>query len=311
MASLFLRELPYFLLFWVSVLGFIYYFDDLSFLNPYWDKMVDSYSEFTITSIFSFFYHELLYFGFGLFWFVVDLIPAFKKYKIQPSKPFAAEDQWKCFKGLMFSHIVIQFPMMLLTHHVLKVLGFRLSSPLPRLSVVMLKVVGCFLIEDFYFYWIHRFLHWDRIYKYIHKMHHVHKAPFGIAAEYAHPVETFFLGIGTILGPFFLSRHLFELWVWLFFRLMETVEDHAGYELPFNPTRYIPFWAGATHHDFHHEKFDGNFASVFTIWDYVFGTDVAFRKHHFEKEQEGQCLWTDLFEKMGMVPSVYLDTKND
>ena len=86
--------------------------------------MVDSYSEFTITSIFSFFYHEALYFGFAFFWFVIDRIPAFKKYKIQANKPTSSEEQWKCFKGLMFSHIVIQFPMMLLTHHVLKILGY-------------------------------------------------------------------------------------------------------------------------------------------------------------------------------------------
>lgn len=36
--------------------------------------------------------------------------------------------------------------------------------------------------------------------------------------------------------------------------------------------------AGADHHDFHHENFDGNYADVFIIWDRVFGTDTKWRE---------------------------------
>jgi len=42
-----------------------------------------------------------------------------------------------------------------------------------------------------------RLLHHHSIYKYVHKVHHDHAAPFGMAAEYAHPIETAFLGLGT------------------------------------------------------------------------------------------------------------------
>ena len=50
-----------------------------------------------------------------------------------------------------------------------------------------------------------------------------------------------------------------ELWAWLLVRLYGAlaVEDHSGYDLPFNPTNLIPFWGGALHHDFHHKTFDG------------------------------------------------------
>ena len=75
-------------------------------------------------------------------------------------------------------------------------------------------------------------------------VHHDHAAPFGITAEYAHPVETLVLGLGTVGAPFFFSRHLLTLWIWLSVRLMETVEDHSGYEVPWNPTKLIPFWGG-------------------------------------------------------------------
>ena len=79
--------------------------------------------------------------------------------------------------------------------------------------------------------------------------------PFGIAMEHAAPIETFFLGIGMLFGPLFFAKHMVTLWAWLTVRLFETVEDHAGYDLPFNPTNLIPFWGGAVHHDFHHKTF--------------------------------------------------------
>mmetsp|Transcript_15864 Transcript_15864/g.52004 ORF Transcript_15864/g.52004 Transcript_15864/m.52004 type:complete len:135 (+) Transcript_15864:642-1046(+) len=100
-----------------------------------------------------------------------------------------------------------------------------------------------------------------------------------MAAEYAHPVETAFLGIGTMLGPLLFCRHLLTLWVWLVFRLYETVEDHSGYDVPWNLTNLIPFWGGAVHHDYHHKTFNGPYSSVLTVWDYVFGTDGDFQEH--------------------------------
>lgn len=50
------------------------------------------------------------------------------------------------------------------------------------------------------------------------------------------------LGLGTMLGPALFARHLLTVWVWLAIRIVETVEDHCGYDLPWNPTNLIPFW---------------------------------------------------------------------
>jgi sterol desaturase/sphingolipid hydroxylase (fatty acid hydroxylase superfamily) len=66
------------------------------------------------------------------------------------------------------------------------------------------QVVLFHIIEDFYFYWIHRLLHWGPFYKFIHKVHHEHTAPFAIAGEYAHPLETLFLGLNLPLLDLFL-----------------------------------------------------------------------------------------------------------
>lgn len=161
------------------------------------------------------------------------------------------------------------------------------------------QCLASFVLEDFYFYWMHRLLHWKKIYKHVHKVHHEHAAPFGIAAEYAHPVETVLLGIGTMIGPLLLMRHLLALWVWIAVRVLETVEDHSGYDVPWNITNCIPFWGGSVHHEHHHKTFEGNYASVFTIWDRVFQTDGTFRKAQQIRRQNGESEWTDLFDKCG------------
>ena len=58
-----------------------------------------------------------------------------------------------------------------------------------------------FVLEDTWHYWFHRGLHYGVFYKYIHKQHHRYAAPFGLAAEYAHPVEVALLGLGTVGIP--------------------------------------------------------------------------------------------------------------
>jgi sterol desaturase/sphingolipid hydroxylase (fatty acid hydroxylase superfamily) len=48
---------------------------------------------------------------------------------------------------------------------------------------------------------------------------------------------------------------------------------HSGFEYFGNATARWPLPLVATvHHDFHHQRFNVNFANQFTIWDRLFGT---------------------------------------
>ncbi|ETW07627.1 hypothetical protein H310_02097 [Aphanomyces invadans] len=270
--------------------------NSLAFVEPYWQHMITTYSPFTIVSIFTFVLHEALYFTIWVPYLALDFIPYFRKYKIQENKPNTWNETWRCVKHLIFSHVVIQLPMILCSDWGLRQLGFTFDLPLPAATTIAWQCFVSFILEDFYFYWVHRLLHHKSIYKYVHKIHHEYAAPFGIAAEYAHPIETMLLGVGTFLGPLLLTRHLLTLWVWLAVRLFETIDDHSGYELPWAWSNFLPFWAGPVHHDFHHEKFDGNYASVFTVWDYVFGTDGAFRQSQADRRAIGKSRWYDCFD---------------
>ena len=244
-----------------------------------WSWVLDNFSHFFIAGPLTFVFHEVVYFSAWMPWLLMDQFEFFKRWKIQPDKKADGALVLKCLKRLLISHVCIQLPMQLLFHWVARFLGFSMALPLPPVRDLAWQLPTFFAIEDFYFYWVHRALHHKSVYKYVHKIHHEHTHPFGIAAEYAHPVETFFLGIGTLLGPLFFAKHMVTLWAWLTVRLFETVEDHSGYDLPFNPTNLIPFWGGAVHHDFHHKTFAGPYSSIFTWCDWAFGTDKAFRAH--------------------------------
>jgi hypothetical protein len=72
------------------------------------------------------------------------------------------------------------------------------------------------------------------LYKHIHKLHHKYSAPFGLAAEYAHPLEVMILGTGTIFGPllycwFKPNLHIVTVYIWITLRLFQAIDAHSGY----------------------------------------------------------------------------------
>ena len=85
----------------------------------------------------------------------------------------------------------------------------------------------------------HQLLHTPLLYKHIHKLHHKYSAPFGLAAEYAHPLEVMILGTGTILGPMLYCKytqnlHIVTVYIWITLRLFQAIDAHSGYgKLPF------------------------------------------------------------------------------
>lgn len=157
--------------------------------------------------------------------------------------------------------------------------GLSTSVPFPPLYVMAYQIAIFFVLEDTWHYWTHRSMHSvPFLYKNIHKIHHQYSAPFGLAAEYASPIEVLVLGIGTVVGPIAWCAvtgqlHILTMYVWIVLRLFQAIDAHSGYEFPWSLHHFLPFWAGADHHDTHHEKFIGNYSSSFRWWDYVLDTE--------------------------------------
>ena len=65
-------------------------------------------------------------------------------------------------------------------------------------------------------------------------MHHKYSAPFGLAAEFAHPAEIAILGMGTVGGPllycyFMRDLHIVTVYIWIMLRLFQAIDAHSGY----------------------------------------------------------------------------------
>jgi len=243
----------------------------------FWGLLADKLPEKQLTTIGTFVLHELFYWFSYLPFYVLDTVPAARKWKIQDDKENEPISQWECAKMVLINHFALVLPMILLTH-LTPIFQLRATLPLPPMGEITWQVFFCFVAEDFLFYWGHRALHTNFLYRHIHHVHHRYAAPFGIAAEYAHPVEVVFLGVATIFGPMVVRPHLLTLWVYLLMRCFQTIECHSGYDFPWSINRWLPLYGGADFHDHHHRTYSGNYASTFVWLDKLYGTDQSYRE---------------------------------
>jgi ring-1,2-phenylacetyl-CoA epoxidase subunit PaaE len=145
-----------------------------------------------------------------------------------------------------------------------------------------------FVVEDAYFYWMHKTVHSPKLYKYIHKVHHesIDTTPF---TSYSfHPLEAALeivpLGLVMLIAYFF-PVHIAALLIWQVLSIALNVLGHSGYEL--FPSYWNNYWflkwkLPATHHNMHHEKFNGNYGLYFIWWDRIMGTEFPDYEEKFK-----------------------------
>ncbi|KIY66983.1 hypothetical protein CYLTODRAFT_422927 [Cylindrobasidium torrendii FP15055 ss-10] len=261
-------------------------FSSLSFLERQWvNWYVWIGNPVIATGLMSFLMHEIVYFGRSIPWIIIDAIPYFRQWKLQATKVPTPAEQWECARSVLFAHFTIQGPLIWLFHPLAESIGMSTYQvPLPSVKTMAPQIAFFFVFEDLFHFCAHRALHTGLLYKHIHKVHHKYSAPFGLAAEYAHPAEVLILGMGTILGPLsycFITRnfHIFTMYLWIVLRLFQAIDAHSGYDFPWSLQHIVPFWSGAEHHDFHHMAFTNNFSTSFRWCDRLFGTDKAYLKY--------------------------------
>lgn len=251
-------------------------------------------NDFLATGLLFLVIHELVYFGKSAPWALLDQIPYFRKYKIQDTKVPTNAEQLECLRDVLMAHAFVEALPIFAFQPICKVFGIDYSAAgFPSLYNFVTQIIAFFFMEDTWHYWGHRMLHYGPFYKNIHKQHHKYAAPFGLTAEYAHPVEVAFTGMGTVGSPLLWAYfgatsssnnstssslgkvHLVTVICWVVLRLFQAVDSHSGYDFPWSLRHFLPIWAGAEHHDDHHKYFIGNYASSFRHWDYFLGTETT------------------------------------
>ncbi|KIK59671.1 hypothetical protein GYMLUDRAFT_44109 [Collybiopsis luxurians FD-317 M1] len=265
-----------------NVMDALYKGTDFSSLNWAEQKWVAWYmywnNPIIATGMISFLMHEIVYFGRSLPWVIIDAIPYFQRWKLQPNKIPTPEEQWECTKQVLWAHLTVELPTIWLFYPLADLVGMKTYHvPFPDLYTLSWQIFFFMFFEDLFHWAAHRALHTPLLYKYIHKIHHKYSAPFGLAAEYAHPAEVMILGMGTLGGSlllcFFTEVHFVTFFLWVIIKLFQAIDAHSGYDFPWSLQHILPFWSGAEHHDFHHMAFTNNYSTSFRWWDRIFGTD--------------------------------------
>ena len=153
-----------------------------------------------------------------------------------------------------------------------------------------LEYVVYFLLFDTWFYWWHRAMHKEPMYKWVHKVHHWSTSPNLLTTLSVNPLESLinggfvplFLTVTTLTMPI----HAETMALITPTNIIMGLYVHSGYE--FFPRWWHKSWATkwfitATFHDHHHKYFNYNFGGYTTIWDRICGTMRKNFESDFEK----------------------------
>jgi sterol desaturase/sphingolipid hydroxylase (fatty acid hydroxylase superfamily) len=141
-----------------------------------------------------------------------------------------------------------------------------------------------FILQDVYFYFIHKLLHNKYIYKYIHKTHHEITDPNIFVSYYENPLEHIFAwSMPYLILPNLISINYYAYIYFVFLSTLISLEGHSSYSLYYkyryigiffedsNPDN-IYLFCDTTHHDIHHKKISCNYGLYTTLLDRLFLT---------------------------------------
>lgn len=138
-------------------------------------------------------YTFLIYWGFGAIYTVMDLTnrPKFlRRYKVQQNtnEPVDTKRLVQVIISVIVNQIFVGIPFAIFSFYAMKLRGMPNVRELPTFHWVLFELGICILVEEFGFYYSHRLMHNKRIYKHIHKQHHLWQSPVAVTAIYAHPI---------------------------------------------------------------------------------------------------------------------------
>lgn len=136
-------------------------------------------------------------------------------------------------------------------------------------------------VQDSWFYWTHRAMHWPRLFRIAHAVHHQSRPPTAWTAMSFHPLEALSGAIVLPILVFVVPIHIAMIAVVLTIATVMGVTNHMGWEM--FPRRFVHSPLGhwvvtASHHERHHEEYRCNYGLYFRFWDRVCGTDRGLSK---------------------------------
>lgn len=158
------------------------------------------------------------------------------------------EKYYNTCKNSLINQLSITVPLHYLLHTYIK--NSIEQSESDTIIVIVFKIFIISHIANFLFYGIHRLLHLQQIYKFIHKYHHLHTTPISPSSLDAHPIEHLLLNNLSFLLPFILFGTNYVVFILLIiFASIEPALSHTYIESNYKNNDHI----------IHHKYFKYNY----------------------------------------------------
>jgi Delta7-sterol 5-desaturase len=146
--------------------------------------------------------------------------------------------------------------------------------PLWYLGVSYLLVI---VLQDTYFYFLHRLFHHPLLFRWWHQGHHRSNHPTPWTSFAFDPPEAILQSLFLVAIVFIVPLHLITVIAVLVTMTVWAVVNHLGLDkLPANfPHHWCSRWfTGPAHHNIHHRQYAVHYGLYFTFWDRQLGTEV-------------------------------------
>lgn len=148
-----------------------------------------------------------------------------------------------------------------------------------------LSFVLMIVAHDAYFYWTHRLMHHPKLYRLVHRDHHLSTSPTVWGSYAFGPLEAIVQAGICPLVVLTMPVHPAAYAAFMVSQIGFTVVGHCGHEV-------FPRWFvmapipllfnTVTQHTLHHEKFKACFGLYFNTWDRIMGTNDPDYKRRFK-----------------------------
>jgi sterol desaturase/sphingolipid hydroxylase (fatty acid hydroxylase superfamily) len=145
--------------------------------------------------------------------------------------------------------------------------------------------VAVLILQDTYFYFMHRMFHHPLLLRWLHQGHHRSGDPTPWTSFAFDLPEALIQAIFFVSVIFVVPIHFITLIAVLLTMTVWSVLNHLGFELfPSSfPRHWLGQWfIGSTHHSIHHRKYTVHYGLYFTFWDKMLGTDDPNYENEFD-----------------------------
>lgn len=156
-----------------------------------------------------------------------------------------------------------------------------------------LSLLGYMLLQETYYYWLHRWMHKPAVFRLVHKVHHDSHIASPFTAFSFHPLEGLLQAIFLPVILLILPIHIYAIITLLTIMTFSSVINHLDIEIyPKSDKPFFSKWViGATHHSLHHKQYKYNFGLYFTFWDRIKKTesplfDDMYKKNTMLKQED-------------------------